>query len=138
MSSAITPTHPEESMISILALLVVSLSSAPLSPQGTSSVCKDGTTSATVGRGACSGHGGVDAKATEAAAKAAKAMVTCTDGTSSAGGRGACSGHGGIAKAKAAATTKAPPSMAKASTKADSVVKKPSMAKAAAKAKPKP
>ena len=129
-------------MISILALLVVSLSSAPLSPQGTSSVCKDGTTSATVGRGACSGHGGVDAKATEAAAKAAKATVTCTDGTSSAGGRGACSGHGGIAKTKAAATSKAPPSMAKAATpKVDTAAKKAAVSKAgsktAAKAKPK-
>ncbi|MDB4890460.1 MAG: hypothetical protein JWL61_2315 [Gemmatimonadetes bacterium] len=85
-------------MISILALLVVSLVGAPHPAQGTNSVCKDGTASAAVGRGACSGHGGVDAKATEAAAKAAKSAVTCTDGTSSAGGRGACSSHGGIAK----------------------------------------
>jgi hypothetical protein len=85
-------------MISILALLVVSLAGMPHSAQGTSSVCKDGTSSAAVGRGACSGHGGVDAKATEAAAKAAKTSVTCTDGTSSAGGKGACSSHGGIAK----------------------------------------
>ena len=127
-------------MISILALLVVSLSSAPLPAQGTSSVCKDGTASAASGRGACSGHGGVDAKATAAAAKAAKMTVVCTDGTKSAGGRGACSSHGGIAKAVATAP-KATSSMAK-TPKADSVTKKPTMStmggKTASKAKPKP
>ncbi len=69
--------------------------------QGSASVCTDGSTSASAGRGACSGHGGVDAKATAAAHKASKksaskAMVACTDGTMSKGGRGACSGHGGI------------------------------------------
>jgi hypothetical protein len=79
-------------------------------------ICKDGTTSM-AGRGACSGHGGVDKKATKA--KAAKegqeastqaketdtskvtasgADVVCKDGTTSKGGKGACSGHGGIDK----------------------------------------
>lgn len=137
-------------MLPILALLVLSLSGAPTAAQGTSSVCKDGTKSAAVGRGACSGHGGVDAKATEAAAKMAKATVSCTDGTSSAGGRGACSGHGGIAKAKATAMSKAPTTMAKptmsmakpAVTKADTAMKKPmtmtskAVSKPAAKPKP--
>ena len=93
-------------------------------------VCKDGTTSASTGRGACSGHGGVDktakkatkaatkaavkeakaetkvakaeVKAAKAEEKAASTEVTCTDGTKSAGGRGACSGHGGIAKSNPA------------------------------------
>lgn len=51
------------------------LFAAPLAAQGTASVCKDGSNSATVGRGACSGHGGVDAKATAAAEKAAKAAA---------------------------------------------------------------
>jgi hypothetical protein len=52
---------------------------APLSAQAkgkASSVCKDGTTSTAAGRGACSGHGGVDSaatKATNASRKAAKA-----------------------------------------------------------------
>ncbi|MDB4907602.1 MAG: hypothetical protein JWO05_2386 [Gemmatimonadetes bacterium] len=39
--------------------------------QSASSICKDGSPSGTVGRGACSGHGGVDAKATSKAQKAA-------------------------------------------------------------------
>ncbi len=37
-----------------------------------STICKDGTASASSGRGACSGHGGVDKAATKKAAKAAK------------------------------------------------------------------
>ncbi|MEO5816053.1 MAG: hypothetical protein ABIT20_12315 [Gemmatimonadaceae bacterium] len=112
-------------MIPILALLFLSLAGAPSVAQGTSSVCKDGTKSAVSGRGACSSHGGVDAKATEAAAKATKATVTCTDGTSSAGGRGACSSHGGIAKA--AGMAKAPSAMTKGptSTKAPTTMSKP-------------
>jgi hypothetical protein len=76
--------------------------------------CKDGTTSTASGRGACSGHGGVQkaAKSTAAAAPAAPAAAapatpaasgtpsTCKDGTTStATGRGACSGHGGVQKA---------------------------------------
>ena len=79
-------------------------------------VCKDGTTSTAAGRGACSGHNGVDEKASKAAAKVAKAQakaaaaetkaaatqVTCTDGSMSAGGRGACSSHGGIGKSNKA------------------------------------
>ena len=61
-------------MRSVIALVILSLATAPLSAQGTSAVCKDGSSSASSGRGACSGHGGVDAKATSAAAaKAAKA-----------------------------------------------------------------
>lgn len=96
-----------------VALLTLSVAGARLDAQAMASVCKDGTTSATSGKGACSGHGGVDAKATSAAKKAAKAekkadaaaakteakpaaQVTCTDGTLSKPGRGACSKHGGI------------------------------------------
>jgi hypothetical protein len=46
----------------------------PLGAQGkASSVCKDGTMSAVSGRGACSGHGGVDSVATAAAKKSRKA-----------------------------------------------------------------
>ncbi len=91
--------------------------------QATATKCKDGTTSATSGRGACTGHGGVDKTATKvesktvkAQEKTAKAVVkkttgsqvtaTCADGTTSnATGRGACSGHGGVKGA--AATSKA-------------------------------
>src|SRR5260221_9453999 len=96
--------------LTFFALLSTSTSGA----QATATKCKDGTTSATSGRGACSGHGGVDKTATKTVAKTAKAQEktaktvvkhttgtqvtsTCADGTTSnATGRGACSGHGGI------------------------------------------
>ena len=93
-----------------LSLLVLSLLAAPLAAQAPATACKDGSSSATSGRGACSGHGGVDRKAMKAAEKSVKAeqkaamqqakttgtMVTCTDGASSNPGRGACARHGGI------------------------------------------
>lgn len=51
-----------------------SISTAQGQGQATSTtVCKDGTPSAASGRGACSGHGGVDKAATSKAKKAAKA-----------------------------------------------------------------
>ena len=55
------------------AFLSLTLAAASsLAAQATAAtVCKDGTTSATTGRGACSGHGGVDTKATDAAKKGA-------------------------------------------------------------------
>jgi hypothetical protein len=46
---------------------------APLGAQSKTSICRDGSTSAVTGRGACSGHGGVDSVATAAAKKARKA-----------------------------------------------------------------
>jgi hypothetical protein len=119
------------------ALFAAALSAAPAvtlaqaataAPAASTPVkCKDGTTSPHAGRGACSGHGGVDksasagsaasaapaaaAPAAPAAAPAAAAAstasggpVTCKDGTTSPkGGRGACSGHGGINKSGSAA-----------------------------------
>jgi hypothetical protein len=89
--------------------------------------CKDGTKSHG-GKGACSGHGGVDKSASKAAAEptekattssksktteptattaaapasAEAAEVTCKDGTKSHGGKGACSGHGGVDKTASA------------------------------------
>ena len=51
------------------------LSAAPLAAQATATICKDATTSVAAGRGACSGHGGVDGKATAKAAKAATAAM---------------------------------------------------------------
>jgi hypothetical protein len=107
--------------------LVFAVSATAQAQKSTSTPCKDGTTSTAIGRGACSGHGGVDGEklaaqkkaahaAREAAKKTAKAeekaeskavkreekaaatMVKCTDGTTSKGGRGACSHHGGIAR----------------------------------------
>ncbi len=98
------------------AVGALSFSGSELGAQSATSVCKDGTSSSVSGRGACSGHGGIDAKATAAAKKAEKksekiaksdakaaAEVVCTDGTTSAGGQGACSRHGGIKTAGATA-----------------------------------
>ena len=83
---------------------------AQATSSGTTVTCNDGTTSKG-GRGACSGHGGVNksassGSATPAAAPAAASApaaaassssssssgttVTCNDGTTSTGGRGAC------------------------------------------------
>ena len=108
------------------------------SAQAAATICKDGTTSAAKGRGACGQHGGVDAAATKSAkvaARAAKraakaadkvadksekaaaapkatasagAAVNCTDGTTGTAGRGACSHHGGIAGASSTAPAAQP------------------------------
>jgi hypothetical protein len=97
-----------------IAGAVAAFSVSTAQGQATATICKDGTPSASSGRGACSGHGGVNKKATskqksvvkqqvKAAKVAANATpgatvaVTCADGsTSTATGRGACSGHGGV------------------------------------------
>jgi len=133
-------------LAAVAAFLTVSLYGAALNAQATASVCKDGTTSAASGKGACSGHGGVDAKATSAAKKAEKktedaakkadkaaAEVTCTDGTMSKAGRGACSKHGGVKgsapvpTATAAPTLPAPvPATSPARTKSEAKSKAPS------------
>lgn len=100
-----------------LSLAVVAagfaMSASTSSAQAAATVCKDGTTSTASGRGACSGHGGVDKKAVShqkkvvksevkaanaVASRTAGAQVTtvCADGTvSNSTGRGTCSGHGG-------------------------------------------
>jgi hypothetical protein len=106
-------------------------------------ICKDGASSPG-GRGACKGHGGIDKKATKAAASTAAAAtaskspaaadagsgdtVTCKDGTTSKAGKGACSHHGGKAKgghatgsappAKPATTSSAPASPSSSSSHA--------------------
>lgn len=97
----------------VTAAAIATMSAASLNAQASATICKDGTTSISSGRGACSGHGGVDRKAvshqkrvvkgeTKAAKAVAKrttgAQVTtiCADGTTSnSTGRGTCSGHGG-------------------------------------------
>jgi hypothetical protein len=107
-------------LLGALTGAVTLLSAASLSAQAAAAtICKDGTTSVSSGRGACSGHGGVDRKAvshqkkvvkteTKAAKAVAKrtagAQVTtiCADGTTSnSTGRGTCSGHGGARGAEA-------------------------------------
>src|SRR5215468_9492044 len=106
------------------ALVLALLSGAPAAwAQDTSATpvtCKDGTTSAHGGRGACRGHGGIDksksssggdsgstapaaasgsSAASSTGSSKAATPVTCKDGTTSPkGGRGACRGHGGIDK----------------------------------------
>ena len=124
-----------------LAPIAIAIAFAPLvSHAGAqATACKDGTTSAAAGRGACSGHGGVapapkraavaaakvetrtakaaakvETRTAKAAAKVAAAQVTCIDGSTSASGRGACSGHGGIDRGE----TKATRTAAKADVKA--------------------
>jgi len=124
------------------ALLAAPAVSSAQDASGSPVVCNDGTTSAHGGRGACSGHGGINksasassssAPATTPAAAAAPAAassspsvgagaVVCNDGTTSThSGRGACSGHGGVNKAAssggtapAAAPTSAAPTAAEA------------------------
>ena len=94
--------------LSAAALAIVLGSSAAFAQGGTGSVCKDGTKSEASGKGACSGHGGVDAAATAAQRPPSEEGGCAGDVYRryvSKGGQGACSGHGGIKKA--ADTTKA-------------------------------
>jgi len=149
-SSASAPaTKSESSSKSTSKSTAASGSTAAAAPaEGAEVTCKDGTKSH-AGKGACSGHGGVDksggsrssksASGTAAASSASSAPaapaegaeVTCKDGTTSHAGKGACSGHGGVdksagAKPKAAAaapataaTSSAPASSGSASSAAE-------------------
>lgn len=110
-----------------IAAVVATMSATSLQAQAAATICKDGTSSVSSGRGACSGHGGVDKKAvshqkkivkaeTKASKAAAKntagAQVTtlCTDGTTSnSTGRGTCSGHGGAKGAEVTSKTTGAP-----------------------------
>ena len=60
------------SLVSSAGLALV-FSTTAQAQQGTSTPCKDGTTSTVSGRGACSGHGGVDGEKLAAQKKAANA-----------------------------------------------------------------
>ena len=106
-------------ILSIAGAALVALPSRSADAQAVASICKDGTSSVSSGRGACSGHGGVNKAAVKAekkvvrsetnaakavAKKTAGAQVTtlCADGTTSnSTGRGTCSGHGGARGAEA-------------------------------------
>ena len=110
-----------------IAAVVASVSATSLQAQAAATICKDGTTSVSSGRGACSGHGGInktavshqkkvvkaETKAAKASAKnTAGAQVTtvCADGTtSSSTGRGTCSGHGGAKGAEVTSKTTGAP-----------------------------
>ncbi len=111
-------------VLAAAAVLATPLVSSAQDAASTPVTCKDGTTSPHGGRGACSGHGGIDKTATAAAAgtsssgsatsaapaaapaastAGAAANTVCNDGTTSTkSGRGACSGHGGVNKAASA------------------------------------
>ena len=83
----------------LLAVALLVLGATHIARAQATTVCGDGTTTASIGRGTCSAHGGIDKAATAKAKQAAKAAtktVTCTDGTRSTAGRGACSHHGGV------------------------------------------
>ena len=56
---------------SVLFALTLATASSLAAQAAAATICKDGTTSSASGQGACSGHGGVDTKATEAAKKGA-------------------------------------------------------------------
>ncbi len=108
--------------LAIGTLLAITILTPALGAQQTATICKDGSSSAASGRGACSDHGGVDKKATSQAKKTVKAeakaavkeakasgtTVACTDGTESNPGRGACSHHGGVRVAGAATASTMP------------------------------
>lgn len=93
-------------LLSLLSAAGVALvfGAATATAQGTAStICKDGSRSAVTGRGACTSHGGVDAKATEAARNAAKKVAKSESKAATK-----------VAKTEAKAETK----VAKAETKA--------------------
>jgi len=109
--------------LTLVSALVLTFNAVAAAGQtAAASVCKDGTTSTATGRGACSGHGGVDRAATKASRQAVPAataatVVTCTDGTTSKAGRGACSHHGGISNASAAPRASSAPARATTPTR---------------------
>ncbi|MGO8854448.1 MAG: DUF3761 domain-containing protein [Steroidobacteraceae bacterium] len=104
--------------IGVLAapLLMFALTLPSHADSTATTTCKDGTTSTAKGKGACSGHGGVQkttaaaspgttgamsqaAPAATTAAAPAGATAKCKDGTysTSKSHSGACSKHGGVA-----------------------------------------
>lgn len=59
---------------SLLVATAIALAPLAVNAQSTAAItCKDGSTSSATGRGACSGHGGVDKAAAKAAKRSAKA-----------------------------------------------------------------
>ena len=64
---------------SLLVATAIALAPLAVNAQATAAVtCKDGTTSAATGRGACSGHGGVDKAAAKSAKRSTKAAKADT------------------------------------------------------------
>ncbi len=66
---------PRSIGIAAVIAVVSAMGASVAGAQASSTVCKDGTASATAGRGACSGHGGVDAAKSAAAKASMKASM---------------------------------------------------------------
>ncbi len=94
------------------AIILIWTGSPALADTSTAPVtCKDGTTSPKGGRGACSGHGGIDKAATAAAAKPSAGATSPTGGAAATGGATTASSTAAAPSAAPASTesTKAPP-----------------------------
>jgi len=100
---------PILSAISMAIALAVAASpaSAQAKAKATQSVCKDGTTSASTGKGTCSAHGGVDSLATAAAQKSAKAAKARAAASKVSGDSGKAAAADSKAKRAEAKATKA-------------------------------
>jgi len=103
---------------SLMVAAAIALAPFALQAQAAATVtCKDGTTSTAKGRGACSGHGGVD----KAAAKAAKSEAKSTTKTAKAEAKEAkadAKEAKADTKAEVKTTTKSAKSAEKATSKA--------------------
>jgi hypothetical protein len=100
---------------SLFVTLAIAL--APFALQAQATACKDGTMSAATGRGACSGHGGVDKQAQKAAKAEAKAAKPEAKATSKAA-KADVKADAKEAKIETKSTTKAAKSTEKAASKA--------------------
>ena len=111
-------TRRYSSILRLVFALSIGAGIQTVGAQATASICTDGSSSAASGRGACSGHGGVNAKATkkaqDAAEKAAKAAALAAKKADQAK-VAAANKAADVAKAKATA--------AKADNKADAAGK---------------
>jgi hypothetical protein len=83
------------------AIAVATMSAGSLQAQAAATICKDGTTSVSAGRGACSGHGGVNKKATKHQKKGVKSEVKAAATPASSAAPAATPRASGKAKARA-------------------------------------
>lgn len=100
---------------SLMVAAAIALAPFALQAQTAATItCKDGTTSTATGRGACSGHGGVDKSAAKAAKSEAKSTAKSTSKATKAEAREAKADT----KADSKAATKSAKSAEKATSKA--------------------
>ena len=99
------PTLKLSALATALLFVSVPLAAQDKAPKITKNtqVCRDGSTTETAGRGACSGHGGVDLVATNAAQKDAKAKKAEKKAEQAAQSGDTVAAKAAQAKAKAAA-----------------------------------